>query len=35
MQRAAALQAQYHFHYPLPDLVGKRIEEQILMKPTC
>jgi predicted membrane-bound spermidine synthase len=28
MQRATALQAQYHFHYPLTDLVGKRIEEQ-------
>jgi spermidine synthase len=30
MQRATALQGQYHFHYPLPDLVGKRIEEQNL-----
>jgi hypothetical protein len=26
-QRAAALQAQFHFRYPLPDLVGKRITE--------
>jgi spermidine synthase len=28
MQRAVALQAQYHFHYPLPDLVSKRTEDQ-------
>jgi spermidine synthase len=27
-QRANALRAQYHFHYSLPDLVGKRIEDQ-------
>ena len=28
MQRAVALQAQYHFRYPLPDLVDKRTEDQ-------
>ena len=27
MQRAVALQAQYHFRYPLTDLVGKRVTE--------
>jgi spermidine synthase len=27
MQRAAALQAEHHFRYPLPDLVGKRVTE--------
>jgi predicted membrane-bound spermidine synthase len=28
LQRATALQAQYHFRYPLPPLVGKRVIEQ-------
>ena len=27
-RRAAALQNQFHFRYPLPDLVGKRVTEQ-------
>ena len=28
MQRAAAMQKQHHFRYPLTDLVGKRVLEQ-------
>jgi hypothetical protein len=27
MHHALALQRKYHFRYPLPDLVGKRITE--------
>ena len=27
MQRARALQTEYRFRYPLPDLVGKRVTE--------
>jgi hypothetical protein len=28
MERAVALQSQYHFRYPLPELVSKRTENQ-------
>ena len=27
MQRAVALQGEYHFRYPLTDLVGKRVTQ--------